>query len=129
MSALVIYLNICFKKFIDTGIQKTKKAPRAISIIKEDTQPFGVICAKAVRLEEAFNFPITSIPFNLTYPEGTLRQYDKSNFRNWAIVHNPLSRKFTAPTETRWIYDGMALLRSVEFAKTYREYFKKRPPH
>ena len=67
---------------IDTGVKKKKKQPRTISILKEDTQAFGVICAKAVSLEEAFDFPITSIPFSLAYPEGSLRQSDKSHFRN-----------------------------------------------
>ena len=67
---------------IDTGVKKTKKQPRTISILKEDTQAFGVICAKAVSLEEASDFPITSIPFSLAYPEGSLRQSDKSHFRN-----------------------------------------------
>ena len=66
---------------IDTAVKKTKKQPRAISILKEDTQAFRVICAKAVSLEEAFDFPITSIPFSLVYPEGSLRQSDKSHFR------------------------------------------------
>ena len=108
---------------IDTGVKKKKKPPRAISILKEDKQAFGLLCAKAVSLEEAFNFPITSIPLSLAYPVGSLRQSDKSSFRNWLIDETPSSRLNTAPTDARWIFDGMALFRSVKCARTYREYF------
>lgn len=109
---------------LETGIKKTKKTPRVMSILKEDTQAFGVLCAKAVSLKEAFTFPITSIPFSLGYPEGSLRQSDKANFRNWLIDQTPISKGDKPPDNARWIYDGMALFRQLKPLKTYKEFFK-----
>ena len=89
---------------IVTGVKKTNKQPRTISILKEDRQAFGVICANAVSLEEAFDFPIASIPFSLAYHEGSLRQSDKSHFRNWLTDQSSSSKIYDAPTDARWIY-------------------------
>ena len=90
-------------------MKKLKKTPRAISVLKEDVQAFGLLVEKAVSLQEAFCYPITSIPLSLAYPEGTLRQENKSNLRNQIIQDCPSSQSEVAPREARWIYDGMAL--------------------
>ena len=54
-------------------------------MLKEDHQAFGISVDKAVTLEEAITFPITSVPLNLSTPDGSLRQYDKANLGNCLI--------------------------------------------
>ncbi len=53
------------------GIEKAKKTPKAISILKEDRQAFGLLVAKATSLEEAFSFPITTLPLSISNLDGT----------------------------------------------------------
>ena len=54
-------------------------------MLKEDYQAFGISVDKAVTLEEATTFPITSVPLSLSTPDESLRQYDKANFGNYLI--------------------------------------------
>jgi hypothetical protein len=44
-----------------TGLSKKKVQPKAISVLKEDKQAFGVMIAKSATLEEAFRYPMTSV--------------------------------------------------------------------
>ena len=75
---------------IDTGMKKIKKTPRKITVLKEDVQAFGLLVEKAVSLEEAFSYPITSLPLSIAHSDGTLRQGNKSIFRNLLIkIRNP----------------------------------------
>ncbi len=103
-------------------LKYTKKTPRVFAHKEEDRQAFGVLVGKAATLEEAFTFPITSIPLSLATPEGSLRQSDKASLRNYlikqaeAVVDCP-------PKRARWIIDGMALFRIVKPKDTYREWF------
>ena len=62
---------------LNTGIMKKKKSKKVLDVIKEDRQTFGVLIAKSVSLEEAFKFPITSVPLAVSNPDGSLRQGDK----------------------------------------------------
>ena len=73
-----IYAPIKRQK-IDTGMKKLKVTPRALSVLKEDAQAFGLLVEKAVSLDEAFQYPITTFPLSLAYPEGNLRQGNKAN--------------------------------------------------
>ena len=57
---------------LNTGLKVQKKTCSAVSVLKEDRQAFGVLVGKAATLEEAFTFPITSIPLSLATPEGSL---------------------------------------------------------
>ena len=45
----------------------------------------GVVVAKAVSIEEAFQFPVTTLPRSLATPEGQLRQADKAVLRSYWI--------------------------------------------
>ena len=107
---------------LKTGIEKRKKTPRAMSLLKEDRQAFGLIIAKAISLEEAFEYPITSVPLSLATPDATLRQSDKASLRNFLIND---SGSFTGqlPKNEHWL-DGMAAVRSLKPRKTYAEWVK-----
>ena len=108
---------------LHTGIQKPKKTPKAVSILKEDRQAFGILVGKAASIEEAFAYPITTIPLSLATPGGELRQGDKAALRNFMIKESNSDVK-TPPENARWIIDGMALFRSIKPKETYSAWFK-----
>ena len=58
---------------IALGIKSKKKTPKAISVIKEDRQAFGVILGDEIDLSEALKYPITSISLSNENLDGTLR--------------------------------------------------------
>ena len=78
------------------------KAPKAVSIVKEDRQAFGLLVGKAASLEEVFAFPITTIPLSLATPDVALRQGNKAVFRNFMIKESN-SLVNTPPKNARWI--------------------------
>ena len=57
------------------------------SISNEDRQAFGLIVAKSVSLEEAFQYPITTIPLAVATSESTLRQSNKASLRNYLMTN------------------------------------------
>ena len=112
------------KTNLDTGIKRRPRANKA-SAIKEDRQAFGIVLSENIDLEEALQYPLTTFPLSLATPEGNLRQRNnKALLRNFliteanAIVENPdLIR-------SRWIVDGMALIRPLKTCQTYDLYFE-----
>ena len=50
------------KAMVDTGLKKKAKQPRTVTVLKQDRQAFGTLPSKSVSLEEAFAFPVTSVP-------------------------------------------------------------------
>ena len=73
------------KNKLQTGIKKKKKTPKAVEVLKEDCQAFGTIVSKSLTLEEAFQYPITSVPLSVASPDGHLRQSEKASLRNFLI--------------------------------------------
>ena len=69
------------KNSLNLGISKKKKKLKAVEILKEDKQAFGLMVAKSVTMEEAFKYPITSVPLSIATTECTLRQSNKSQLR------------------------------------------------
>ena len=106
---------------LNTGILAKKKTIKAASVLKEDCQAFGLLVSKAVSLEEAFCFPITTFPLSIATPEGTLRQSDKSSLRKFLIAQSK-SPTTNIPKNAAWFIDGMAAVRSLKSMKTYREW-------
>ena len=51
---------------------------------------------------KALQYPIISIPLNVAYPDGHLRQGNKSNLRSQIIADSPLSLSELAPTDAPW---------------------------
>lgn len=108
---------------LKTGIVKEKRTPHAVSIIKEDRQAFGITIAKATSLEEAFQYPVTSVSLSIATPDATLCQSDKASLQNFLISE---SGAFTdqLPKNAHWLVDGMAAVRSLKPRETYAEWIK-----
>ena len=47
---------------LKTGVETKKKKKKAVALLSEDRQAFGVLAANAISLNDAFNHPITTIP-------------------------------------------------------------------
>ena len=109
---------------LNTGIVKEKKTKKAVDVMKEDRQAFGILIAKSVSLEEAFKFPITSVPLAVANPDRTLRQGDKASLRNM-LIENSSSSSTIIPQGCTWLIDGMAVIQTVKPQETFREYYKK----
>ena len=109
------------KSNIKTNIEKKRKTNKVISVLKEDKQAFGIIAGKPTNLQEAFSYPITSLPLSIAFPDSSLYQGDKAGFRNF-IMKNSNSVSCCFPTNSKWIYDGMAVMRAIKPRKTYFEW-------
>ena len=105
---------------LKTGIIKSKMIPKVQTIMKEDCHAFGVIAAKAVSLEEAFAYPITSVPLAIANPDNTLKQTDKSSFRNMIILESNAMEK-EVPKNASWFIDGIAAVSTIKPKKVYKD--------
>ena len=114
---------------IKTGLQKPKKVEKAVNVLKEEKQAFGLLVGKSTTAEEAHSFPLTSVPLALASPEGTLRQSNKSGFRNHLIEEGNAVEYFcyhviedshcsmkSVPSRGDWI------IRSVTVRNNWRDY-------
>ena len=72
--------------------------------MKEDRKAFGVMLGEEVNLDEAFRYPVTSVPLNLAFSDSAARQNPKCHFCNYLI---DISNAFesTLPNESWWIID------------------------
>ena len=112
-----------------TGIIKKKSTPKAMAIMKEDRQAFGLIISKAISLEDAFIYPITSVPLALATTENGLKQSDKASFfliefhRNF-LINTANSEVPEVPKYCTWLVDGMAVVRSMKPKNTYQKFYE-----
>lgn len=58
---------------IKSGLEKTKKTPRVVNILKEEKQAFGTLVGKATSAREAHLYPLTSVPLALSTEDNILR--------------------------------------------------------
>ena len=65
-----------------------KRSHQAEEVLKEDYQAFGTIIAKVLTLDEAFQYPVTSVPLSITTLDGDLRQSKNMSSRNFFIVNS-----------------------------------------
>ena len=59
--------------------------PKAVTVIKEDRQAFGLLLSKDVDLAEALKYSITSLPLSIATPDSKLRSDTKHLLRNLII--------------------------------------------
>ena len=111
------------KNKLQTGIKKIKKSRKAEDVLKEDCQAFGTIISKALTLEEAFKYPITSLPLSIATVEGDLRQSDKASFRNF-LIQTASASTTQVPKNASWLVDGMAAVQSLKSKETYGEWIE-----
>ncbi len=102
-------------------MEKAKKEPKLVNILKEDKQAFGSRVGTSTTAEEAHSYPLTSVPLALASHERGLRQGAKSSLRNHLIAESS-AMKTDAPLRAEWIVDGMAVVRSVPSKYTWGEY-------
>ena len=97
---------------IKTGQEKAKKVPKAVNVLKEDRQAFGLLVGKVTTSEEAHSYPLTTGPLALATPERDLRQGSKAALRNYLIEEsNSITEEL--PTRGNWLIDGMAAVKST----------------
>jgi hypothetical protein len=104
-----------------TGLSKQAKQPRKVSVLKEDRQAFGDLLSKSIDIEEAMQYPLTSVPLAIATPEGTLRPASKHLLRNF-IIEQSEAAAHECPQNARWLIDWMAAMRSIKPKLTYREW-------
>ena len=56
-----------------------------MSLLQEDCQAFGMLLAKVTSLEEAFQFPLTTVPPSISEGFTELRSSEKSALRNHIV--------------------------------------------
>ena len=114
-----------FDKIVDlkirTGQEKAKKDPKAVNILKEDRQAFGVLVGKSTTPEEAHSYPLTTVPLALATPESDLRQGSKAALRNY-LIDESTSIIEEPPIRGNWLIDGMAAVKSIPSQKTWGIY-------
>ena len=57
-----------------TGLTKEKIQNKQISVLKEDRQAFGILISKTATLDEAFQYPLTTVPLSIAETNSSLRQ-------------------------------------------------------
>ena len=92
---------------------KKKETPKAINVLKEDKQAFGMLVGKTTCLEDALSYPLTTVPLALASPDGDLRQGTKASLRNH-MIEDPDLVTCDTPKEKHWIFDGMAVIRAMK---------------
>ena len=107
---------------IETGLKKTLTKPKPVQILKEDVQGFGILAEQKIPLEEAFEYPLTTVPLSISEGADNLRSGSKSNFRNYLVDTYGVSSQ-SYPSSAVWIYDASRVIRIVPPRSTYREYF------
>ena len=81
------------KNQLKTGIAKPLKKVKPIEVLKEDVQGFGVIAEQKVSLEEAFQYPITTLPLSIAesryYLRGATSSSKSKNTDSIQSTHTP----------------------------------------
>ena len=109
---------------LKNGLEKKKKKPKEVTLLQEDCQAFGILVSKAHSLDEAFQYPLTSVPLSIAESWVDLYSADKSGFRNDILeAANATEKKY--PLGAVWITDGMSYVQSLPAEPTYGEYFEK----
>ena len=82
--------------------QKATKDPKAVNVLKEDRQAFGLLVGKVTTSEEVHSYTLTTVPLALATPERDLRQGSKAALRNYLIEEsNSITEEL--PTRGNWL--------------------------
>ena len=118
------FLDPIKKTNLDTGIKRKSRANKT-SAIKEHQQAFGIVLRKNIDLEEALQYPLTIFLLSLATFEVNLRQKNnKALLRNFPITEANTIVENPNLIRSRWIADGMALIRPLKTCQTYDLYFE-----
>ena len=112
------------KTTLDAGIKRKPRANKAFAI-KEDRQVFGIALSGIIDLEEPLQYPLTIFPLSFATPEGNLRQRNnKALLKNFLITEANAIAENSELIRSRWIVDGIALIRPMKTCRTYDLYFE-----
>ena len=78
---------------------------KSVSLLKEYRQAFGLIVAKSVCLEDAFQYPKTIVPLAVATSESTLKQTNYASLRNY-LINESGSFSEDTPQNCSWFIDG-----------------------
>ena len=110
------------KEKLNTGLEKPRKPVKQAELLK-DVQ--GLLAEQAVSLEEAFKYPITTLPLSIAESTSDLRgatNSTKSQFRN-ELIETTNCISYICPENSVWIYDARKTIREVSRRETYQSFF------
>ena len=97
-----------------------KRSHKAEDVLKENCPAFSTIIAKALTIDEAFQYPITSVSLSIATFDGDLRQSEKASLKNFLI--NNTSTEYAAtncvPEKASCLTGGLAVVQSVKSMDT-----------
>ena len=76
-----------------------------------------------VNLEQAFRYPVTSVPLSSAFPDLAYKQNPNYNLHNY-LVDVSKACESTPLNEARWIIDSMSVMRAIKVKEIYKEWFK-----
>ena len=91
--------------------------------LKKDCQAFGTIIVKALTVDEAFQYHITSVSLFIATPDGDLLQSGKVSLRNF-VINNLNATKNCIPEKASWLKDGLAAVQSLKSKDTFGEWIE-----
>ena len=91
-------------------LRKKKRNFQKFDVLLEEKKAFGIMVSKCQSKEEAFSYPMTSLPKSIANPNGSLYGSDKAKFCNYLIGNFfSLDHRY----EAHWIIDCGQALRQV----------------
>ena len=81
------------------------------------------IIAKVLTFDEAFQYPITSVPLSIETLDEDLHQSEKASLRNF-LINNSNATTNCIPEKVSWLIDGLDTVKSLKSKETYREWIE-----
>ena len=95
-----------------TGITKWPLKSKPVQVFQEDIQVFGILAEQKTSLEEAFQYPATTLPLSISENGASLRTGSKSRFRN-DLIDKSGCKTIVILRSAVWIYDASRVIRCV----------------
>ena len=95
------------KNKLNTGIKKIKRSRKAEGCLKEGCLAFGTFIAKALTLEEAFQYPVNSVPLSTVMLYEDLCQSGKASLKYFLVINSYVTTN-CIPEKASWFLDGLA---------------------
>lgn len=89
---------------LQAGIENVKKGPKVEDVLKEDWQAFDTFIPQARTVEEALQYPITSLP--LSTLDGDFRKSEKPSLRSF-FIHKSNATINKMQQKASWLTDGL----------------------
>ena len=100
-----------------------KKSHQAEGILKKDCQAFVTMIGKASTLNEAFQYPVTSVPLSIATLDRDLLQSEEASLRYFLFSNSNATTKCMTENVS-WLIDSLAAVQSLKFKNKYGEWFE-----